>query len=80
MNEYVTLRCFTGENSFYVNVINYAGIVVVCGKHKYKHKRSARRAAITLAKKRDNSYRQDLEYDDYEGPATILAETAKAKG
>ena len=80
MNEYVTVRCFSSENSFYVNVINYAGTVIVWGQHPYKHKRSARRAAIALAKKRDSSYRQDLEYDNYKSPATILAEIVKAKG
>ncbi len=78
MNEYVTLRCFESEGSFYVNVINYAGAVIVWGQHLYKHKRSARRAAIALAKKRDSSYRQDLEYGDHEGPAAVLAETARA--
>ncbi len=78
MNEYVTLRCFESEDSFYVNVINYAGTVIVWGQHSYEHKRSARRAAIALAKKRDSSYRQDLEYKNDDGPATLLAEKAKA--
>ena len=79
MNEYVTLRCFESEDSFYVNVINYAGTVIVWGQHSYKHKRSARRAAIALAKKLDSSYRQDLEYEGHEEPAAILAETAKER-
>ena len=78
MNEYVTLRCFESQDSFYVNVISYDGRVVAHGEHSYKHKRSARRAAIALAKKRDSSYRQDLEYGDHEGPAAVLAETARA--
>lgn len=62
MNQYVTVR--TNFDEFYVNVINFDGTVGTWGQHGYKHKRSARRAAIALAKKLDVSYRQDLEYSD----------------
>ena len=64
MNQYVTVRnCNTGTE-FYVNVIHYNGEMGTWGQHIYAHKRSARRAAIALAKKLDLSYRQDLEYSD----------------
>ncbi len=63
-NLYVTVRYFENENDFFVNVINYDGSHNTIGQHSYKHKRSARRAAIALAKKLDASYRQDLEYSD----------------
>ena len=36
MNEYVTLRCFESQDSFYVNVISYDGRVVAYGEHSYK--------------------------------------------
>ena len=62
-NLYVTVRLYY-DDKFYVNVIRYSGIVESWGQHSYVHKRSARRAAIALAKKLDVSYRQDLEYTD----------------
>ena len=66
-NRYVTVRT-TGERKngkmFYVNIIDFNGEVDTFGDHDYSHKRSARRAAIALAKKLDVSYRQDLEYTD----------------
>ncbi len=70
MNLYVTVRSYVEE--FYVNVIHYTGEVSVYGQHGYVHKRSARRAAIALAKKLDVSYRQDLEYTDT--PHAFIAE------
>ena len=74
MNRYVTVRCFDNMNEFFVNIINYNGNVVEWGRHPYIHRRSARRAAKKLAKRKDISYRQDLEYG--EGiPASFLAET-----
>ena len=73
MNQYVTVRTVLW-GIFYVNVINYNGEENIFGKHKYCHKRSARRAAIALAKRLDVSYRQDLEYSDtphaFVAPAT----------
>lgn len=69
MNLYVTVRYRDG---FYVNVIRYDGTVEIWGQHNYVHKRSARRAAIALAKKLDVSYRQDLEYTDT--PYAFVAE------
>ena len=74
MNAYVTVRCFDDVSEFYVNVISYNGVVLESGRHPYNHKRSACRAAKKLAKRKDISYRQDLEYG--EGiPASFLAET-----
>ena len=64
-NRYVTVRTTNAGESFerfYVNVIKYNGTEDDFGDHGYSHKRSARRAAIALAKKLDVSYRQDLEY------------------
>ena len=63
INQYVTVRT-TEDSNFWVNVINYDGTNYLQGTHSYSHKRSARRAAIALAKKLDVSYRQDLEYTD----------------
>ena len=63
MNRYVTVRT-TYSKTHYVNVIGFNGYVDMYGQHKYAHKRSARRAAIALAKKLELSYRQDLEYFD----------------
>ena len=60
-NQYVTVRLYVSHD-FRVNVINYDGTVETYGLTSYVHKRSARRAAIALAKKLDVSYRQDLEY------------------
>ena len=60
MNQYVTVR--TAGFYFFVNAVSYDGTYVGMGTHRYFHKRSARRAAIALAKKLDISYRQDLEY------------------
>jgi len=62
-NRYVTVRT-TGPEDFYVNVIRFDGETDSFGDHGYSHKRSARRAAIALAKRLDLSYRQDLEYFD----------------
>ncbi len=65
VNRYVTVRTVGEEKSwevFYVNIIGFNGEVDTFGDHGYSHKRSARRAAIALAKKLDVSYRQDLEY------------------
>ncbi len=59
-NWYVTVRSYAEE--FYVNTISFDGKVSANGHHGYVHRRSARRAAIALAKKLDVSYRQDLEY------------------
>lgn len=59
-NRYVTVRSHCGR--VFMNVIHYNGDVSIYGQHGYSHKRSARRAAIALAKKLDISYRQDLEY------------------
>ena len=61
-NRYVTVRNY--HSVFPVNVIRFDGVTDIYGKHGYIHKRSARRAAIALAKKLDVSYRQDLEYSD----------------
>ncbi len=61
-NQYVAVRKYAGE--FYINTIRFDGKVDTYGHHGYTHKRSARRAAIALAKKFDVSYRQDLEYTD----------------
>ena len=66
-NRYVTVRTTCAGESyrrFYVNVIRFNGGEDTFGSHGYVHKRSARRAAIALAKKLDVSYRQDLEYTD----------------
>ena len=63
MNQYVTVRN-PYDAKYYVNVITYEGKYGIGGRHAYKHRRSARRAAIALAKKLDVSYRQDLEYTD----------------
>ena len=68
-NFYVTVRL--NWSKFYVNVIRYDGTTQTYGKHGYIHRRSARRAAIALAKKLDVSYRQDLEYTDT--PHTFVA-------
>lgn len=68
-NAYCTVRSQAG--GFFVNVVWYDGTGKTYGKYKYSHKRSARRAAIALAKKLDVSYRQDLEYSDT--PHTFLA-------
>ena len=77
MNQYCTVRTVVRVR-FYVNVISYEGIENTYGKHEYAHKRSARRAAIALAKKLDISYRQDLEYSDnphaFVAPATGVKE------
>ncbi len=59
-NRYVTVRNYARK--FFVNVIWFDGRNTKGGQHGYIHKRSARRAAIALAKKLDVSYRQDLEY------------------
>ena len=75
-NRYYTVRCFDDVDEFFVNIINYNGTVAQWGEHKYAHRRSARRAAIKLAKKKDISYRQDLEYGEGT-PASFLAEAAK---
>ena len=78
MNQYVVVRD-TGDSTiaaFYVNVIRYDGSARMMGKHKYKHKRSARRAAKALALKLDVSYRQDLEYNN--APHAFIALTADA--
>ena len=75
MNAYVTVRHMNDEDAFFVNVINYDGTYNGMGQHRYVHKRSARRAAKKLAKRKDISYRQDLEYRDFEGPASFLAGT-----
>ncbi|KKM77855.1 hypothetical protein LCGC14_1365900 [marine sediment metagenome] len=73
-NRYVTVR--TGMyNLFFVNIINYDGTHYEMGKHGYSHKRSARRAAIALAKKLDVSYRQDLEHTD--SPQAFTAEVIR---
>lgn len=58
---YVTVRTVWND-SFYVNTINDDGTHSGLGRHEYKHKRSARRAAKALAARRDIAYRQDLEY------------------
>ncbi len=67
-NRYVTVRAIDNDadypDEYFVNVIPFNGENVKLGKHGYSHKRSARRAAIALAKKLDVSYRQDLEYTD----------------
>ncbi len=82
MNQYVTTRTTAYSNfwvnvmNYEVNVMNYDGSLNVIGKHPYSHKRSARRAAIALAKKLDVSYRQDLEYNDT--PHAFIALTADA--
>ena len=75
MNEYVTVKCFNEMDEFFVNIINYNGNVMEGGRYPYLHKRSARRAAKKLAKRKDISYRQDLEYANFEDPASFLAET-----
>jgi|GEM_PF-2276947 len=76
-NWYVTVRQpTTGIHMFYVNVIRYNGEYETVGQHSYNHKRSARRAAIALAKKLDVSYRQDLEYTDT--PHTFVATAGAA--
>lgn len=73
-NQYVTVRT-VADDEFYVNVINYDGSTNTFGEQEYAHKRSARRAAIALAKKLESSYRQDLEYSDepyaFTAPATV---------
>ena len=74
-NQYVTVRTIgfgKTHKTFFVNVIYYNGEESVFGIHKYVHKRSARRAAIALAKKLDASYRQDLEYFDMPHAFTVL--------
>ncbi len=66
-NLYVTVRTTDLDivyEEFYVNIIDYNGEENTFGEHGYTHKRSARRAAMALAKKLDISYRQDLEYSD----------------
>ena len=68
-NLYVTVRL--NFSRFYVNVIRYDGTTQTYGQHGYLHRRSARRAAIALAKKLDVSYRQDLESTDT--PYTFIA-------
>ena len=76
-NQYVTVRTTdpgTTYESFYANTINFDGSTAEYGMHNYSHKRSARRAAISLAKKKDISYRQDLEYADT--PHAFIAEKA----
>ncbi len=71
-NGYVTVRICNNGTEFYVNVIRFDGKEhIKLGTHTYSHKRSARRAAIALAKKLDVSYRQDLEYTDT--PYTFIA-------
>jgi len=75
MNQYVTVRTMYSKE-YYVNVISFSGYVDMYGQHTYAHKRSARRAAIALAKKLDVSYRQDLEYNDT--PHAFIALTADA--
>ncbi len=73
-NQYVTVRTvglFTMDEEFYVSTITYSGETHACGRHGYAHKRSARRAAIALAKKLDVSYRQDMEYSD--NPQAFIA-------
>ena len=74
MNAYVTVRGFDDGGAFFVNIINYNGNVMEWGPHPYIHKRSARRAAIKPAKRKDISYRQDLEYGEGT-PASFLAGT-----
>ena len=74
-NRYVTVRNPYSEE-YYVNVISFSGYVDMYGQHTYVHKRSARRAAIALAKKLELSYRQDLEY--FVEPQTFTALTADA--
>ena len=74
MNAYVTVRCFNEMDEFFVNIISYNGNVVEWGRHPYIHRRSARRAAIRIAKRKDISYRQDLEYGGG-NPASFLTET-----
>lgn len=75
-NQYVTVRHIENDkefpDKFHVNIINYSGEVNTYGQHGYIHKRSARRAAIALAKKLESSYRQDLEYTDI--PYAFVAE------
>ncbi len=70
-NQYCTVRSYMSHD-FRVNVINYDGTVETYGPTGYAHKRSARRAAIALAKKLDVSYRQDLEYSNT--PHAFVAE------
>ena len=75
MNVYVTVRCFNEMDEFFVNIISYNGRVVESDRYPYVHKRSARRAAKKLAKRKDISYRQDLEYANFEDPVSVLAGT-----
>ncbi|KKN03331.1 hypothetical protein LCGC14_1108730 [marine sediment metagenome] len=72
-NRYVTVRTVNSGTEFYVNTIRFDGEVDKLGPHSYFHKRSARRAAIALAKKLDVSYRQDLEYFDNPQAFTAVA-------
>ena len=75
-NRYVTVRSIDNDNDYpdeyFVNVIWFSGKPTKLGKRSYAHKRSARRAAIALAKKLDVSYRQDLEYTNT--PYAFVAE------
>ncbi len=72
-NRYVTVRTMNNRTKFYVNTIRFDGEVDNYGQHYYSHKRSARRAAIALAKKSDLSYRQDLEYGGIEDPQSLTS-------
>ena len=75
-NRYVTVRTVnegTQTERFYVNIIGFNGKVDTFGSHGYSHKRSARRAAKTLAKHLDLVYGQDYEYVGSEVPHSCLA-------
>ena len=75
-NRYVTVRTVNwkkGDKTFYVNIVSFNGDVDEYGSHTYSHKRSARRAAKTLAKRLDLIYGQEYEYVNDEAPHSFLA-------
>ncbi len=75
-NRYVTVRTIDwddGDKGFYVNIISFDGDVDKWGDYEYSHKRSARRAAKTLAKRLDLVYGQEYEYTGEEAPHSFLA-------
>ena len=75
---FVTVRDYSGKGSkdgtFYVNVHGYGattqdnGNFVESNNYPYKQKRTARRIAKNLAKRKGYEYRQDLEYTKYNWP------------